>query len=879
MTLKTGFAWLWLLTVAGAASAEERRAQKKEEPLPPRAIARIGNYRFFHGPGIECAVLSPDGTRVASAARYPIYNHLLSHAEKHAYECVIVVWDAATGERIRELKVAKGPVTHLLFSADGRRLIATGASSLAVLEVDTGKLVRRLDKLEGFGRRLSADGKQLFVLDYQHAITAREIETGKRLKSWKPPTGPSAWLKEREGVIDGMLSPDRKFMAWHVMEHPDYSKLPAGVIPPPPVRRATALVVADAETNKPLYRQEFAEGHLHALLFSPDGKRFLVPDKGLAAFETATGKRLFTLEADAYQFGLSADGRRAVVSDGGSNLTLWDLETRKRLHELCQGFLYVNSGTLPTPQVFSADGKALVLATHSTLRVFDVESGKDRATAAHRAPVTPRFSADGKTLFTTCSEERRSWDISSGQTPTLLTYAPRMAWEATEITHNNHDVFFLDQRERYDSRFRVRERSSGKLICELETGRGSIYGHFTPDARRVVVWQSGFAVGDFEGFQIYDAKTGKRTSQIPTVDRIGYYPAISPDSRIVAWPDRANAVHVQDAATGKLLRTLRSHRALPSKKCNDAGLVFSPDSAYLMVTTYDQELFSNPNDAEKWNTLPTRVFHVASGRELGRFYSNPDKTRSAARHTCAACSPDGRLFAVAEPESGTIRVIELCSGQVRAEFTGHRFGVHGLAFSPDGRTLASGGQDHITFLWDVIDRPAAANDRRDLPAWWADLAATDGKQAGVAIACFLRSPGPSAAFLKDRLRPASVDEKRVLRLLADFGDREFSKREAAARELAQLGDLAEVPLRQLLRTELTLESKRRTEELLAKMESSPLPPETLQALRAVEVLEFVGTPAARHVLETLAQGAPNARLTQHAAAALTRLGRKPAAEK
>lgn len=38
--------------------------------LPPRAVARLGSYRFYHGPGIECAVLSPDGSRVASTASY-----------------------------------------------------------------------------------------------------------------------------------------------------------------------------------------------------------------------------------------------------------------------------------------------------------------------------------------------------------------------------------------------------------------------------------------------------------------------------------------------------------------------------------------------------------------------------------------------------------------------------------------------------------------------------------------------------------------------------------------------------------------------------------------------------------------------------------------
>src|SRR5262249_5198958 len=60
-----------------AASAGSRGAAPpvpstdSSDPLPPRAVARLGSQRFYHGPGIQCAVLSPDGRRIASAATYP----------------------------------------------------------------------------------------------------------------------------------------------------------------------------------------------------------------------------------------------------------------------------------------------------------------------------------------------------------------------------------------------------------------------------------------------------------------------------------------------------------------------------------------------------------------------------------------------------------------------------------------------------------------------------------------------------------------------------------------------------------------------------------------------------------------------------------------
>ena len=52
-------------------------------------------------------------------------------------------------------------------------------------------------------------------------------------------------------------------------------------------------------------------------------------------------------------------------------------------------------------------------------------------------------------------------------------------------------------------------------------------------------------------------------------------------------------------------------------------------------------------------------------------------------------------------------------------------------------------------------------------------------------------------------------------------------------------------------------------------------PEALRAVRSVEVLERCGTPAARQLLETLAGGAPAARMTREAKSALQRLAARP----
>src|SRR5262249_37709910 len=114
---------------------------------PARALARLGDYRFYHGPRIQSAVLSPDGSRVASVAQYSDDNTQVSDQERQRYNRTIVVWDAATGERLRELRAPRAPLSLLAFSGDGKLLAADCGSyktraSVAVFEVGSGKLLK-----------------------------------------------------------------------------------------------------------------------------------------------------------------------------------------------------------------------------------------------------------------------------------------------------------------------------------------------------------------------------------------------------------------------------------------------------------------------------------------------------------------------------------------------------------------------------------------------------------------------------------------------------------------------------------------------------------------------------------------------------------------
>src|SRR5262249_33491456 len=134
------------------------------------------------------------------------------------------------------------------------------------------------------------------------------------------------------------------------------------------------------------------------------------------------------------------------------------------------------------------------------------------------------------------------------------------------------------------------------------------------------------------------------------------------------------------------------------------------------------------------------------------------------------------------------------------------------------------------------------------------------------------SPGEGVPALRDRLRPAKeeeLDEAAVARLVKQLDDDDFETREKASAELEKRGPKIAPVLRALLDKSKSAEVRRRLETLLDQWAKTPLTGEELRAMRAVEVLDALGTPEARQVLKALADGADSV-LTREAKAVLAR---------
>jgi hypothetical protein len=143
----------------------------------------------------------------------------------------------------------------------------------------------------------------------------------------------------------------------------------------------------------------------------------------------------------------------------------------------------------------------------------------------------------------------------------------------------------------------------------------------------------------------------------------------------------------------------------------------------------------------------------------------------------------------------------------------------------------------------------------------------------------MQTPADSTSFLRQRLGQIKpVDHQEIARSIEALDSNRYADREQAMVKLQRMGFQALPALEKVLVGKPPLEVLRRVELLLAKIRQQPVPAEWLQALRALEVLEMLGTPEAVAILEVLARGRSEDWLTQEADNSLNRVRKRTKGE-
>jgi hypothetical protein len=265
-------------------------------------------------------------------------------------------------------------------------------------------------------------------------------------------------------------------------------------------------------------------------------------------------------------------------------------------------------------------------------------------------------------------------------------------------------------------------------------------------------------------------------------------------------------------------------------------------------------------------TTAISILDLATGREEQSFVGQSILAQTV------ALSPDSQWL-TAGTLNGGIRVWDMKTGKLLGDVSGHEGATMALAFSPDGLRLASGSEDTTVLIWEVAELvrlAAAVPSPGELATLWEQIGDVDPAKARKPMAGMVRHTG-TVKFLDEHLHTvAAVDAKAIAALIDGLDAPKFAQRDKARLELEKLAGIARPALEARLSLKLTLEARQRIVALLARLDAPVEDADTLRALRGVELLEWIATPAARSVLERLAAGAAGHRLTEDANAALGR---------
>jgi RNA polymerase sigma factor (sigma-70 family) len=839
--------------------AKERPTARTDlhgDPLPERALARLGTVRWrMSGLFFACAY-SPDGKTLAAAS-----------ADHHVY-----LFDAATGKLIGRLGGHPSEVTSIAYSLDGRTLASGCAKegTIRIWEPATGKLLRQFHapRWPVWSLIFSRDGKKLLSGGgwQDSPILLWDPTSGKQIRQFDGP---------KEGARSLALSPDGRTVASNSKGE---------------------VQLWEMDTGKLIRSLTGQKKRVRALAFSPDGKLLASgsEDCSVWLWETATGKVQRRLPDDPEELqklrdgyvralAFSPDGKTLVVGSGDHSLRFWDVATGKKLREMpgVGSVTYAAEGHDGGIQclVFSPDGRRLAFGQDNRLALLDTQSGEEVLRfEGHRGDVQKVFfGPDGKRLITVSNDPERhilEWDSTAGRL--IRHILGKIGWANQLSFSPDRTIMALVD----GATLRLKDIKTGKEIRQftLPLKKASTIPNevvFSPDGKWLAVVE-----GLGQSAWLLDAATGKQVwSGRGTSNWTFALARFSADNRLLALVGN-EAIQFVEVSSGRQLLYI----SLPKNRTTFAAAL-SPDGRTLALAsgawteTPTSKGISYPGGGSSGIALGSvlkvraiTLWETATGKERRTLPSPCDRVNSL------TFSPDGQLL-VAGGNDHMVHFCDTATGKWMKRLEGHQGEVMTLVFASDGRRVASGSRDTTALIWDVTGlatrkRRSDPLPRKELDTLWSTLAAADAAKAYQAILMLETLPEQAVPLLAEHLhRRSAPDAERIAGLVKQLDSEDFAARQRAAAELRKLGWTAEPALLKALEDKPSLEMRKRAKELLDEIFKTEPSPPWLQHLRAVEVLERIGTSEAKEILRELATRAPETRLTREANASLDRLAR------